>query len=174
MPRPGRAPVDDGTRRRTNSPDEWLDVPNVPYEGPHPDLPATRWTMSKAGLIEIPYSPQTQAWWRMVCRLPHAKLWDDGEWQYALTTAIVADNAMLGSSAAATQLNIREKVLGTTPDYRRGLRIRYTDPETGEVIRTTGMPTGRHAPSAKHIGSRVGEEATEGATVAQMSDYRDL
>ena len=130
--------------------------------------------MSKAGLIEIPYSPSTKAWWAMICSLPHAKLWDDGEWQYALTTAVVADNAMLGSSAAATQLNIREKVIGTIPDYRRALRLRYTDPETGEVIRTTGMPTGRNAPSAKGVGSRVVEEAAGGATVTTLDDYRDL
>lgn len=168
MPRPGPPAKDPSLRQRTNSPDDWLDVPNVPYTGPHPDLPATRIVLDRfANRVEIPYTEHAHRWWEVICRMPHAALWDDAEWQFALGTAVVADSAFLGSASAAAQLNVREKVLGTTADYRRALRIRYVDPVTGAEIRTTGTPTGRKAASVR-------DTARTGKQVVEMSDYRDL
>lgn len=166
MPRVGRAPKEDATRRRTNSPDEWLDVPNVPYRGKKPRLPATRATKGAMGaMVDVPYLAETREWWRVISSMPHAALWDAADWQFALATAVIADQAFSGSVSAASHLLMRGKILGDTSDARRALRIRYTDPDTGEVIRTTGMPTGRNAPSMRDF---------KDTGVANISDYRDL
>jgi len=56
-------------------------------------------------------------------------LWGPAEWDFALDAIELA--ALLhekGSSNLATELRNREKVLGTTVDYLRALRIRYVDP----------------------------------------------
>jgi hypothetical protein len=60
--------------------------------------------------------------------MPHAKLWGPAEWDFALDAIEIA--ALLhekGSPSFATELRNREKVLGTTLDYLRDLRIRYVD-----------------------------------------------
>jgi hypothetical protein len=65
---------------------------------------------------------------------------------FALTTATVADAAFCGIASAATELRNREKVMGTTVEYRRDLRIRYIDQAVNE----------------------------KPAEVANIADYRDL
>lgn len=61
MPRRGPAPSDPSRRRRTNSPDEWVDVPNVPYTGKPPALPRARKDLVKNQLMEVPVSEMTPA-----------------------------------------------------------------------------------------------------------------
>lgn len=61
--------------------------------------------------------------------MPHCILWTPSDWSFALTTAMVADAAFSGGVGAATELRNREKVLGTTVDFRRNLRIRYVEPK---------------------------------------------
>ncbi len=135
MPRRGPAPKDPTLRRRTNSPEEWTDIPNVPYTGPRPTLPRKRQVLGKGGqLMDVPISDLTRRWWKVVTSMPHCALWDSGEWQYAVTTAIVADNVHYGINAAVSQLRVRERAMGTTPDARRALRIRYTDPNTTATV----------------------------------------
>ena len=78
----------------------------------------------------------------------YAKLWQPAEWSFALDTLeLAADLHKTGEPRFATELRNREKVLGTTLDYLRGLRIRYVEPET---------------------------EISHSAGVATMEDYRDL
>lgn len=69
------------------------------------------------------------------------------DWRFALTTALVADMAYRGNNAAATELRNREKVMGTTMEFRRDLRIRYVEPAN---------------------------ETAASAGVASLDDYRDL
>ena len=121
-------------RRRSNSPDEWTDVPNVPYTGPRPVLPRARKILNGGQLVEVPISDMTRRWWKVVTSMPHCALWDSGEWQYAVTTAIVADNVHYGINAAVSQLRVRERAMGTTPDARRALRIRYVDPDSTATV----------------------------------------
>jgi hypothetical protein len=132
--RRGPAPKDPTLRRRSNSPDEWVDVPNVPYTGPRPVLPRARKILNGGQLMEVPISAMTRQWWKVVTSLPHCALWDAGEWQYAVTTAIVADNVHYGVNAAVSQLRARERAMGTTPDARRALRIRYVDPNATATV----------------------------------------
>jgi hypothetical protein len=64
--------------------------------------------------------------------MPHCVLWTDTDWQYAIDTAVVAAAFHRGDVRAAAELRNREKLLGTTFDTRRALRIRYVDAEAEE------------------------------------------
>ena len=73
--------------------------------------------------------------------MPHAKLWGPAEWDFALDSIELA--ALLhekASASFATELRNREKVLGTTQDYLRDLRIRYVDlPVDGDSAEVTNI-----------------------------------
>lgn len=101
---------------------EWTEVPNVPFAG-GPDLPKLRANGSK-------WPERTVAKWETWRSLPHAKLWGAAEWEFALDSIELAAQFHCGEAKAATELRNREKVLGTTHDYLKGIRIRYVDPET--------------------------------------------
>ena len=120
------------SRTRHRPTHEWTEVPNVPFAGKPPvGLPATRTVLLEDGPADIKLHSQTKAWWRRIARMPHCRLWSESDWEFALETALVADALFYGRTTAATELRQREKVLGTTVDARRDLRIRYV--EAGEV-----------------------------------------
>ncbi|QXW04021.1 hypothetical protein [Rhodococcus globerulus] len=133
-------------RNRAKSDIDWTDVPDVPFTGERPDLPSTRTIVTRDGQESVQLLSLTKKWWETVSAMPHCKLWTDSDWMFALTTALVADAAFCGIASAAVELRNREKVLGTTSEFRRGLRIRYTQPE---VVQST-------------------------AEVTSLDDYRDL
>lgn len=114
-------------QRRPQTSIEWIEVLNVPYGGKVPPLPRTRVVLTRNGQEEVEILDITRKWWKTVSRMPHCILWNESDWQYALTTALVADAAFCGISSASTELRNREKILGTTWDYRRDLRIKYID-----------------------------------------------
>ena len=79
--------------------------------------------------------------------MPHCRLWTPSDWEYAFDTAFLkAAFHTDGGAGLATEIRNREKVLGTTADYRRDLRIRYVDQAEHETP----------------------------AEVTNISDYRDL
>lgn len=109
----GRKPKPEDQRRNRSQPThDWIDVLDVPYEGPTPS---------------IGRAPQrTKDWWLVVSRLPHAVLWAPSDWQFAVDTALVhALWVRTGKSSLAVELRQREKKLGMTWEDRRDLRIRY-------------------------------------------------
>lgn len=109
---------------------EWADVVEVPFDGPVPvELPSTRLLSTPKGSETVEVLPETRAWWAVVCRMPHCVLWREEDWQFALATAFVADLSFRGVTGASTEMRNREKVLGTTRDFRRDLRIRYVPVE---------------------------------------------
>ena len=119
---------------------DWTEVARLPFED-GPELPAAR-------SDGRPWSDRIKAKWDTWRSLPHAKLWGPAEWDFALDTIEIA--ALLhekGSPSFATELRNREKVLGTTLDYLRDLRIRYVDPPS---------------------------ESGQSAEVTNIADYRDL
>jgi hypothetical protein len=81
---------------------------------------------------------ETRRWWTSVSRMPHAALWTDSDWQYALDTALVAAAFHSGDARMAGELRQREKVMGLTQDARRDLRIRYVAP-AGETEEPAGV-----------------------------------
>ena len=96
---------------------EWIEVEDVAFSGSYPKLPARRPSWRK----------RTRDKWAAWCAMPHAKLWGPAEWDYALDAIELAARFHEGTASASevTELRNREKVLGTTLDYRRALRIRY-------------------------------------------------
>ena len=134
----GRKPKPDGQAVNRNKPThDWTEVPRIPFED-GPDLPDG-----------VDWPTATRRWWRTVSRMPHAALWDESDWNFAIDTARLHAEFWTESTRVATELRNREKVLGTTQDFLRDLRIRYVDP----------------APV---------EKGEPGAPVTKLDDYRDL
>ena len=147
-----RGPAQSAQRRRTNKPapgSEWVEVPDVPFAGVVPELPESRTIVTRDGQVSVELQALTRQWWETISVMPHCVLWSASDWMFALSTALVADAAFCGIAAAQTELRNREKVLGTTSEFRRGLRIRY-------------VPV-KSAPA--------GESPAE---VTDIADYRDL
>jgi hypothetical protein len=130
MPAAGRKPKEGDKRNRMPPVHEWRQIERRPFTGkPLVTLPAKRSVSTKDGSVELPLLPATKAWWRAVSRMPHCSLWSETDWQFAMVTALVADAAFRGDLKAVSELRQRERVIGTTDDARRDLRIRYVDPE---------------------------------------------
>lgn len=141
----GRKPKPDGQSRHRGKPvHDWTEVVDVAFVG-GPKLPSK---MPNG----MPWSARTRKWWASVSSMPHCTLWSESDWSFALDTAFVAGIFhMQGSNVYATELRNREKVLGTTAEYRRDLRIRYVEPPS------TGDPA-----------------EDDPAGVTKLDDYRDL
>ena len=81
-------------------------------------------------LVEAGWTAQTQEWWRTVRILPHAVLWREADWLFAMDTAVLKDKFYTSSftAADAAEMRRREDLMGTTLEARRKLRIRYVRP----------------------------------------------
>lgn len=118
MPVPGAKPKPDGQKRhRVKSPVDWVEVLDVPF-GDAPKLPRSR-------LQGRPWPARTKQWWKAVSAMPHCTLWSPADWEFAIDTAMLAAEFHDGDVRVAPELRQREKILGTTMDARRDLRIRY-------------------------------------------------
>lgn len=118
MPIPGTKPSDQPIRRRNKPSHDWTEIDAVPFVG----APALTGRPSKAVI----------RWWKAISTMPHCVLWDESDWQFAMDTALIAKAFYRGNIKAATELRQREKIMGTTVDSRRDLRIRYVEP--AEVV----------------------------------------
>lgn len=124
MPTKGRKPKPEGqARHRVKPVHEWTEVQNTPFEGA-PELPKRRDGKS--------WSDRLKQKWAAWSSMPHCSLWDGTDWEFAFDTLEVAAQFHEGNEKLATELRNREKVLGTTHDYRRDLRIRYVETLTEE------------------------------------------
>jgi hypothetical protein len=140
LPVTGRKPKPEGqARTRHRSPIDWTEVVEEPYGGSRPALPKERRVLLPFGATkDLPLHPLTKAWWESVSRMPHCALWTDSDWRFALSTALVADAFHYGHTPSATELARREKVMGTTVDARRDLRIKYV-PRPAESENAAGV-----------------------------------
>lgn len=122
MPVTGRKTKPEGqTVHRNPLVHEWTEVDNVQFVG-GPKLPSRR-TNGRM------WDTRTKKKWDAWRAMPHCMLWTDTEWDFALDSIEVA--ALFhesGEMKFATELRNREKILGTTLDFRRDLRIRYVEP----------------------------------------------
>jgi len=126
MPLPGSKPQQDHPpRRRNKPPHEWIEVQDKPFRNTRHQLPA----LMPDGR---PWPEATRQWWQDISQLPHCRLWNRGDWRFALDTALVAASFHSGEIKQAVELRQREKVMGTTLDSRRDLRIRYVEPRPKE------------------------------------------
>jgi hypothetical protein len=125
----GRKPKDEAERRnRMPAVHDWTEVDDVPYSGVAPKLP-TRYRLDpETGVsMRASWPEATKRWWAVVSKMPHCTLWTATDWEFALQTAEV--HARFTEGTNGTELRIREKLLGTTLDARRDLRIRYVTPK---------------------------------------------
>lgn len=140
MPVAGRKPKPAGQSVTRHAPThDWTEVVNVPFEG-GPDLPELRSDGRR-------WSSRTKDKWDAWRSMPHCKLWGAAEWDFALDSIELAALVHDGEPRQATELRNREKVLGTTGDFLRDLRIRYVEPP---------------------------QETDASAGVTNLADYRDL
>jgi hypothetical protein len=105
--------------------------------------------LASARTIPAEWPPETKRWWRAVSRMPHCLLWAAADWQFALDTALVAAAFHCGDVRVATELRQRERIMGTTVDARRDLRIRYVEPvpDSGDSATVTIMDAYRQLAS---------------------------
>ena len=59
----GPKPKDPSLLRRNSGFAESTEVPNVPYDGPRPDLPKRRTIMQAGQPVRVPMNPMTTGWW---------------------------------------------------------------------------------------------------------------
>lgn len=123
----GRKPSERPTVTRHKPTHDWAEIPNVSYDGESPELPLSRTVIKDGEPIEIPIEKRTRTWWNALIQMPHCILWQASDWAFAVDTAMVHAMANHGSMAAMAELRMREKVMGTTVDARRDLRIRYVE-----------------------------------------------
>lgn len=124
VPVPGRKPKPEGqARHRVQPVHEWTEVVDVPFRGAVPDLPerVDGWPV------------RTLRKWRAWSAMPHCVLWSESDWDFAIDSLEVAAQFHAGDVRVATELRNRERVLGTTVDFRRDLRIRYVSRPAAEV-----------------------------------------
>lgn len=114
---------------------EWTEIENVPFAGGR-KLPPRR----PGGQV---WPKRTREKWETWRTMPHAKLWGPAEWDYALDCIEIAAKFHEGDARQATELRNREKVLGTTMDFRRDLRIRYIEPEAPRIATVTSIESVR-------------------------------
>jgi hypothetical protein len=88
-------------------------------------------------VVIVPIEDRTREWWDAVSTMPHCSLWSQSDWAFALDTAMVHASSVYGSVTASAELRQREKIIGTTLDARRDLRIRYVQPEDQSSEQTT-------------------------------------
>lgn len=125
----GRKPKPDGQKvNRHPLGHDWVEVDDVAYRGPRPQLPR-----------KLP--AETRAWWADISTMPHCVLWSKADWRFAIDTARVHAAFVGGDYARAGELRIREARMGTTLDARRDLRIRYRNPLAKATTTEAEAPT---------------------------------
>jgi len=121
MPPAGRKPNEgQPVRHRVAPRHDWIEVADRPFED-GPRLPRVQ-------PMGFAWPAATKRWWQVISRMPHCALWGEADWQFALDTALIAAAFHRGEVKQAVELRQREKVMGTTLDSRRDLRIRYVEP----------------------------------------------
>lgn len=115
MPVAGRKPKPDGQKRNRVKPvHDWTEVIDVPFDTDRKPPGRLR--------------KRTADWWAGVSSMPHCVLWSESDWQFAMDTALLHQAFVGGDVRLAGEIRMREKVMGTTMDARRDLRIRYVPP----------------------------------------------
>jgi hypothetical protein len=154
MPNPGPPPKANPRHRHPTL--EWTDIPNRPYAGPSPDLPA---------LKEGTWDQMVVSWWEWVRHMPHCVQWTDGDWKYAVETAYLKNQFWQDywsdqgyTTNNAVEIRQRESQMGTNSDALRKLRIRYVDP--------------KGVPSNTEDEQTPGEEIAKGGAITPLATRR--
>ena len=125
MPARGAKPKPQGHAVTRHKALDWTEVPDVPFTGGPALRPSRR--------NGKPWPEGCKRKWDAWRTMPHAALWAPSDWEFAVDSIEIAAAFMGGFDQEpdprfAAELRNREKVLGTTADYRRDIRVRYIDP----------------------------------------------
>lgn len=128
----GRKPKDDDQKvTRHALTQDWVEVPDVPFRGCECAEPGG----DRCGGVHVPTigraPARTKRWWATLSTMPHCILWHPSDWQFAVDTAVLHAAFAKGDHARAPELRIRERMMGTTAESRRDLRIRYLSATKG-------------------------------------------
>jgi hypothetical protein len=120
---------------------DWVEVDGTAFDG-GPDLPARRRTGE-------PWPDSIREKWAVWRSMPHASLWREPDWEYALDTIELAATAfqMDAKVGLLAELRFREKQMGTTWSARQDMHIRYVE---------------------------AADVPAQPATVTTLEEYRDL
>lgn len=128
---------DDAKRNRMPTKNDWVDVADVPFDGP----------MLQRLNPDFPWMPNTLAWWEAVRQMPHCALWGVQDWMFAAETALLVQTIHSGDGGLTAsimgQLTRRELEMGMTEPSRRQQRIRYVQPSTDPVAAPVARDAGR-------------------------------
>ncbi|MCK2239389.1 MULTISPECIES: hypothetical protein [unclassified Crossiella] len=136
-------PPSENPRNRNAKTYEWTTVEATPYTGESPDLPEND---------DTPWHARTLAWWEAVRRMPHCRLWTEGDWLFALETVVLVEQYWSGNPKVAAELRLRYGKLGLTHEDRLKLRIRYTSPEQGQAAPVDPAAVTRLADRRRRLG----------------------
>lgn len=138
MPVPGAKPKADRSQitHRVPAVHDWTEVEDVPFTG----APALRDRQTGGVSVMVVgaansegWPAATLKWWGAISKMPHAKLWGDSEWVFAMDTAEIHARTVEGwRGYTGSNLTAREKQLGVTADFRRDLRIKYVPKKAPE------------------------------------------
>jgi hypothetical protein len=129
----GRRPEPDRSSVRNRVPIKSnLDVVNTPFlKGRERQLPhRVREMEDGEGTYIVAWPEVTMAYWDKLRTMPHCILWEEVDWEFAQTTALL-HAAVWGEGRLEKmgELRMRERVMGMTEESRRAITIRYVDPE---------------------------------------------
>lgn len=157
-----RGPASKAVKHGRTPSADWVDVVDVPYSGPSPDLPKLPNRQRWNGLVV--------SWWAVVRVMPHCALWTPTDWHFAVETALMKHELWAEVKAGeglrstlATEVRRREDQMGTTAEARRKLRIRYVP---GDELAEVPPDDGRLEVMEQQ------RAATGGATVTPLADRR--
>lgn len=74
--------------------------------------------------------------WLAWSTMPHTKFWEAEDWEFAVDAIHLAAKMVEKDfdPHVAAELRNREKVMGTTMDYRRDIRIKYVDAKPESAV----------------------------------------
>lgn len=142
MPAPGAKPKQDRSQVVHKNPThEFVEVLDVPFADAPPLRPRATGGISvlDVGAANSSDWPDvTRGWWAAISTMPHCARWTPTDWQFAMDTAEIHARTMEAwKGYTGAELRQREKILGTTADARRDLRIKYVphpvEPAAGDV-----------------------------------------
>jgi hypothetical protein len=114
-------------RNRTPLVHTWVEIPNTPNTS-GPRLPSRR----RNG---APWPAFARARWNSWRAMPHARLWQSSDWQFALDSIELVARTADGDDAPVallSEIRLRKRVMGCTWDARQSMRLRCTALTTDE------------------------------------------
>jgi hypothetical protein len=109
-----------------------IHVPDRPYDGQVPELPAHDWL------------PATLLWWETWTKSPQAHLFTATDWMFLIETAFIANAFFSGNLQSASELRLRVAKFGATPEDRARLRLKFSPIEDEDTPKLASVkPIGK-------------------------------